>query len=55
MWSYLPWFLVRVDVCEEIIVDSSLLSSFKTATIGCFPLWWLKINNQYILSTYSRY
>lgn len=26
--QYSPWFLVNVDVCDEMIVDSSELSSF---------------------------
>lgn len=30
----LPWFLVRVEVWEDMMVDSSLLSSFTDCTLG---------------------
>ena len=39
-WSlslYTPWFLVKVEVCDEMIVDSSLLSSFTELNVA--PLW----------------
>lgn len=47
--TYLPWLRVRVEVWEEMTVDSSLLSSFKDITKGC--RMWLQVTQIFSYTT----